>query len=177
MRMNRSILVLLAAVSLAACGQGGADKKAGPVAANHAAAPQLPPFNPDDALSIQSVNACYLDSAQIGEALGTSVDKGAPMDIAAEMRTCIYKSDAGQIRVNVAYVEPTKVDEFRARHIPGSVDYVAGDSDHAAFQVSEDGATCAVLFMRANLAYETRLMSCKDVDGAKDKLLKLPRPE
>ncbi|MBY0423907.1 MAG: hypothetical protein K2Q06_16500 [Parvularculaceae bacterium] len=172
--MNRTILLLLAAASLAACGQGGAEKTA---AANHAAAPQLPPFNPEDALSIQSVNACYLDATQVGEALGTSVDKGAPIEVAPEMRTCVYKSDAGQIRVNVAYIEPKAVDAYRARNIPGAVDYVAGDADHAAFQVSEDGTTCAVLFMRANLSYETRLMSCKGVDGAKDKLLKLPRPD
>ena len=171
--MTRAILLILAASSLAACGQGGG--KAGETAEH--VAPDLPAFNVADAVSIQSVNACYLDATEVGEAMGAAYDKGAPMDIAAEMRTCVYGSDAGQIRVNVTYVEPEKVDAWRTRPVDGAVDYIAGDADNAAFHVAADGSTCAVTFMRANLSYDMRLMSCKGVEGAKEKLLKLPRPE
>lgn len=172
--MTRAILLLLAATALTACGKGA--EKSAAAAANHVA-PKLPAFDPANAVSIQSVNACYLDAAAVGTAMGAAYENGTPMDIAPEMRTCLYSSDAGQIRVNVTYVAPDKVDAFRAKPVEGAVDYVAGDADNAAFQVASDGSTCAVTFMRANLAYDMRLMRCKGVEGAKEKLLKLPRPE
>lgn len=169
--MQRVAVVLLCSVSLAACGGGN---KAQTAAAQ--GAPNLPPFNAADALSLQSANACYLDAAEIGAAMGGSFDKGTPLDVGDTLHTCLYGANSGQVRVTVRYIEPANVDAFRAQPLPGEVAYIPGDADHAAFQKQSDGSTCAITFMRANLQYDLRLMNCKDAPDARERLLKLTRP-
>jgi hypothetical protein len=177
MTTTRTIALLLSAAALAACGKsgttaGGEAKAQGVISPlAHAA-----PFNPADALSIESVNACYMDAADVSAAMGDAFKAGAPVEIAAEMRTCIYDSSNGQIRVNVTWVDPVKVDEWRKKPMVGEVTFVDGDPDMAAFEKRTDGDTCAVSFMRANLQYDMRLMECSDTPDAQTKLMKLPRP-
>ena len=172
----RTILMLAATAALVGCGQGGAGGEA-----RHAAASKLPPFDPATAVAIENVNACYVDAAEVSKAMGTAYDKGAPLDLAPNMRTCVYgpvdPKAGGQVRLNITYVEPAKVDAWRGREVEGKLEDVAGDADHAAYHVVADGSTCAVTFMRANLSYDLRLMSCKGVENPKDKLLALPRPQ
>lgn len=177
MTTTRTIALFMLSATLAACGKSAktpeGDAKAQGVVSPlaHAA-----PFNPADALSIESVNACYLDAADITAAMDAPFRAGAPVELAPEMRTCIYDSSNGQIRVNVTWVDPVRVDEWRKKPIAGEVKFVEGDPDLAAFQKRSDGDTCAVSFMRANLQYDTRLMECSDTPDAEAKLLKLPRP-
>lgn len=177
MTATRTLSLFLLAAALGACGktstttQGEAKSEGVVSPLAHAA-----PFNPSDALSIESVNACYLESADLSTAVGGQFRPGAPVEIAPEMRTCIYDSADDQIRVNVTWVDPVKVDEWRKKPITGDVTFVEGDPDLAAFQKRSDGDTCAVSFMRANLQYDMRLMECSDTPDAEAKLLKLPRP-
>lgn len=177
MTTARTIALLLCGAALAACGKSGTTAE-GEAKAQGVISPlaHAAPFNPADALSIESVNACYLDPADLGAAMGDQFRAGAPVEIAPEMRTCIYDSSNAQIRVNVTWVDPVKVDEWRKKPIPGEVTFVDGDADSAAFQKLVDGDTCAVSFMRANLQYDMRLMECSDTPDAQAKLLKLPRP-
>ena len=177
MTTTRVIALLLSAAALAACGKSGTTPQ-GEAKAEGVLSPlaHAAPFNPADALSIESVNACYLDAADISAAMDDAYRAGAPVEIAPEMRTCIYDAPKGQIRVNVTWVDPIKVDEWRKKPIAGEVTFVDGDPDLAAFQKRTDGDTCAVSFMRANLQYDMRLMECSDTPDAQTRLLKLPRP-
>jgi len=54
---------------------------------------------------------------------------------------------------------------------------VVGDADGALFQMQPDIGTCALHYLRGNVQYEVRLMSCREpADVARAKLLRLPRP-
>lgn len=170
--MRKSFVAIAATAALAGCGQGG-DAAGG---ANHAA-PSLPPFDVSTATPIGLADACYLAASDVATALGVADEPGAPLDIAPEMRTCVYGKGLSQMRVNITEIAPEKVDEFRKRVIEGTLDYLAGDADNAAYHVAKDGSTCALTFMRANLNYDLRLTNCKDIENAKDKLLSLPRPQ
>ncbi len=177
MKTTRIITLMISSAALAACGKAGTTAE-GEAKAQGVVSPlaHAAPFNPADALSIESVNACYLDPAEIGSAMGDTFRAGAPVEIAPEMRTCIYDGSNAQIRVNVTWVDPVEVDEWRKKPIPGEVTFIDADPDAAAFQKLAEGDTCAVSFMRANLQYDMRLMECSDTPDAEAKLLKLSRP-
>lgn len=177
MTKTRTIALLLSAAALAACSKSATTAQ-GEAKAQGLVSPlaQAAPFNPADAQSIELVNACYMDAADVSAALGVAFTAGAPVEIAPEMRTCIYDAPKGQIRVNVTWVDPAKVDAWRKKPIEGDVKFIDGDADLAAFQKRSDGDTCAISFMRANLQYDMRLMDCSDTPDAEAKLLKLPRP-
>lgn len=182
MTTTRTIALLLSAAALAACGKAGTNAQ-GEAAAQGVLSPlaEAAPFNPADALSIESVNACFMDAAEVGAAMGLKFDAGLAVELAPQMRTCNYQTSKGQspdaqIRVNVTWIDPVKVDEWRKKPILGEVSFFDGDPDMAAFQKRSDGDTCAVSFMRANLQYDVRLMECSDTPDAQAKMKKLPRP-
>lgn len=175
---------MLFAFALVACDQAGApqSEEAPSAPAPAEAAPAAAaPLDPSQVTAADAINACYLTAAQVADAMGGSFSDGvAQQTIIPQRRSCAYDSRETQVRVNVTWIEPTQVEAWRAaleRPLAGQRALIEGDPDGAIFQMQADIGTCAIFFVRGNLEYELRLMTCRGApDAERAKLLRLPRP-
>lgn len=177
--MIRSVAVLCV-VLLASCGQ-----PAPPPSDDSAPAPatsfqQAPPLDPSQVTAADAINACYLTAAQVSDAMSANFSGGVAQQTIPQRRACAYDARENQVRVNVTWIEPAQVEAWRAalqRPLAGQRTPVEGDPDGALFQMQADIGTCAIYFVRGNLEYELRSMTCRGApDAERAKLLRLPRP-
>lgn len=176
--MIRFAFTAACALFLSACGQ--ADAPAAPEASPVAAAPETPPLDASQITAIDDINPCYLTAAQVSEAMGGSFSDGVASPPLGQMRGCSYDSRENQLRINVVWIDPAQVGAWRAamqRPLAGAVTPIAGDPDGAIFQMQADIGTCAITFVRGNLQYELRAITCRGAaDAERVRLLRLPRP-
>jgi len=174
----RFALTAACALGLSACSQ--ADAPEAPEALPVAAAPETPPLDASEITAIDAINACYVTAAQVSEAMGGSFSEGVASPALGQMRGCSYNSRENQLRVNVVWIDPAQVNAWRAamqRPLAGAVTPIAGDPNGAIFQMQADIGTCAISFVRGNLQYELRAMTCRGApDEERARLLRLPRP-
>jgi len=169
----------LCALALAACGQTTSHPT--PDIPPRAATPEASStLDASEITAAEAINACYLTAAQVSEALGGSYSDGVASQIIPQIRSCAYDAPENQLRVNVTWIEPTQVSAWRAQlrtPLAGQVSDVTGDDDGAIFQMQADIGTCAIIFVRGNLQYELRSMTCRGApDAERVRLLRLPRP-
>lgn len=131
-------------------------------------------------IAIEAVDACFLKLPDLAATLGDGYAAGEAFQIIPQTRSCRYENAASQLRINITWIDPQEVEVWRKQMttaLAGSVSRVLDDADSAAFQIQPDIDTCALYYVRQNLQYEIRLMNCpEDPEGARAKLLALPRP-
>jgi hypothetical protein len=168
----------LCALALAACGQTTTHPT--PDIPPAAATLEASALDASEITAAEAINACYLTAAQVSEALGGSYSDGVASQIIPQMRSCAYDAQENQLRVNVTWIDPTQVSAWRAQlrtPLAGQVSDVTDDDDGGIFQMQADIGTCAIIFVRGNLQYELRSMTCRGApESERARLLRLPRP-
>jgi hypothetical protein len=116
----------------------------------------------------------------VSAAFGGAFEAGKPFAITPETPTCIYDSQAAQVRVNITWIKPSQVEGWVAnitRPLAGNLTAIAGDPNNAYFQhQGGDMNMCAIVFVKGNLQYGYLLMPCRDPASAQTGLTALPRP-
>lgn len=133
--------------------------------------------------TLPNANACAFTQAAVSKALGSAYGAGRALpDIpGVPTSSCAYEGKGSQLRVNATAFTPALAAAMRrdlGQGLAGKVSPLAGDADGAVFQQQTgDLATCALHYLRGDVKYEVRLMTCREPEAAaRAKLGALPRP-
>lgn len=185
MRLFSTLLLALVACSDAsppASTSAATSPPSAPATASSAPAPTPPPPPPPPPAPLPEPRPCFLRAADLTAALGAPYQEGEPVPPIPRlpMRSCRYDSrSASLVQINATAYSEAEAAVVRSRlseYFAGTKTPIPNDPDGAMFQMQADIGTCALHYVRGQVHYEVRLMTCRGA-GADAKLLRLPRPE
>lgn len=156
---------------------------AAPSAGKLVAASSAAPAVTATTTALPAVDACAFTAADVSKALGGTYGPGKALPAIPGVPTsaCAYEGKGSQLRVNATPYASAMAAAMRkdvGQGLAGKVVPVPGDADGAVLQFqSGDLATCALHYLRGDIKYEVRLMTCREPEAsARAKLTALPRP-
>jgi hypothetical protein len=160
-----------------------APSAAAPSAGKVVAASSAAPVATATTTVLPAIDACAFTAADVSKALGSTYGAGKALPAIPGVPTssCAYDGKGSQLRVNVTPYASAIASAMRkdvGQGLAGKLVTIPGDADGAVLQFqSGDLATCALHYLRGDVKYEVRLMTCREPEAsARAKLTALPRP-